>query len=177
MGKRKDGSTFPQEISLSSTDDGGMVCVVRDIAERKQQEKKTEQSLKEKEVLLEEIHHRVKNNLSVISSLLELQRFEPVESVDALIEDTQSRIKSIAKIHEKLYQSETLSDVNIKDYIEDFSDIVSDTFNSDQKAIAIVKDLQPFAVEITNAVPLDLLLTNCLPMRLSMGFRISIMGK
>ncbi|GAA5522882.1 PAS domain-containing protein [Aliifodinibius salicampi] len=144
--------------------------VTLDITQLKQQEQKIQQSLKEKEVLLEEIHHRVKNNLTVISGLLELQRYEPVESLDALIDETQSRIKSIAKIHEKLYQSATLSDVNIKEYIEDFSNIISDTFNSEQRAIVITKDLQPLTVDITNAVPLGLVINELLTNAFKHGF-------
>lgn len=88
------------------------------------QTKELSQALREKEILLQEIHHRVKNNLAVISGLLELQKHEPVNSVDILIEDTQYRIQSIGMVHEKLYQAETLSDIDVREYIEDFSDMV-----------------------------------------------------
>jgi PAS domain S-box-containing protein len=169
-GKRKDGSLFPQEVSLSRTQDSGLICIVRDITQQKEHEQKIQESLEEKEVLLQEIHHRVKNNLSVISGLLELQRFEPLESIDSLIDETQSRIKSIATIHEKLYQSDTLAEVDIKEYIEDFTEIVWDTFNSEQKDITISKDLQHFSIDITKAVPLGLIINELLTNAFKHGF-------
>lgn len=170
IGKRKNGSIFPQEVSLSSTADGRMICVVRDITERKEYQQKTEQALQEKKTLLKEVHHRVKNNLSIVSSLLELKKFEPVESVEELIEETQSRINSISLIHEKLYQSETLSEVNVRDYIEEFSAIVLTSFNSDQKNITVKKDLQPFNLKTRRAVPLGLIINELLSNAFKHGF-------
>ncbi|HKK89090.1 MAG TPA: PAS domain S-box protein [Saprospiraceae bacterium] len=170
VGKRKNGSIFYQEVSLSSTADGGMICVVRDITERKEYQQKTEQALKEKKTLLKEVHHRVKNNLSIISSLLELKKFEPVESVEALIEDTQSRINSISLIHEKLYQSKTLSDVDVREYIEEFSEVILTSFNSDQKNIVVNKDLQSFNLNTRRAVPLGLIVNELLSNAFKHGF-------
>lgn len=169
-GKRRDGTIFPQEVSLSSTADDGLICVVRDITMRKKHEQETRQALKEKETLLEEIHHRVKNNLAVVTSILELQKFEPVESVEKLIEDTQSRIQSIATIHEKLYQSETLSDVDVSEYIEEFSEVVAASFNSAQKNINITKDLQKYNLDTRRAVPLGLIINELLSNAFKHGF-------
>ncbi|WP_340104879.1 sensor histidine kinase [Rhodohalobacter sp. 8-1] len=170
VGKRKNGSIFPQEVSLSRTADGRMICVVRDIIERKEYQQKIEQALQEKKTLLKEVHHRVKNNLSIVSSLLELKKHEPVDSVEELIEETQSRINSISLIHEKLYQSETLSEVNVRDYIEEFSSIVLTSFNSDQKNITVEKDLQPFNLKTRRAVPLGLIINELLSNAFKHGF-------
>jgi len=170
VGKRKNGSIFYQEVSLSSTADNGMICVVRDITERKEYQQKTEQALQEKKTLLKEVHHRMKNNLSIVSSLLELKKYEPVESVKELIEETQSRINSISLIHEKLYRSETLSEVNVRDYIEEFSAIVLTSFNSDQKNITVRKDLQPFNLKTRRAVPLGLIINELLSNAFKHGF-------
>lgn len=169
-GKRKDETIFPQEVSLSSTTDGGLICVVRDITQRKKHQQGIEQALQEKETLLEEIHHRVKNNLAVVSSILELQKTEPVESVEELIEDTQSRIKSIGTIHEKLYKSQTLSDVEVGEYIEDFSEVVLASFNSAQKNITITKNLQEYKLDTKRAVPLGLIVNELLSNAFKHGF-------
>ena len=87
---------------------------------RKLAEKKIEESLKEKETLLKEIHHRVKNNMQIISSLLNLQtqNIEDKKYKDIFI-DSQTRIHAMALIHEKLYQSENLAHINFKEYVDE----------------------------------------------------------
>jgi PAS domain S-box-containing protein len=93
-----------------------------DITERKLAEEHLKKSLREKEILLRELHHRTKNNLQVISSLLDLHSIN-IEDKNILniIKEVQHRIKSIALVHEKLYHAKDLSDVNLKDYITDFA--------------------------------------------------------
>jgi|GEM_PF-2762010 len=128
------------------------------------------QALEERDTLMREMHHRVKNNLAVIASILELQKFQPVESVDELIEDTQARIQSIAKIHEKLYQTETLTDIEVREYIEEFSDVLFKTFNSSQKDIRLRRDIEPFRLDIEKAVPLGLIINELLSNAYKHGF-------
>lgn len=159
--------------SLMRNEEGNPIAVVgtaRDISERKKHEMETQKSLREKQTLLEEIHHRVKNNLAVISSLLELQKEEAAESLKEIFDDTQSRIRSIAMIHEKLYQTETLSDVDIREYIEDFAEMIANTFNSGQKDITIQKDVERFSLDITKAVPLALIFNELLNNAFKHGF-------
>jgi PAS domain S-box-containing protein len=93
-----------------------------DITERKLAEEHLRKSLREKEILLRELHHRTKNNLQVISSLLDLHSIN-IEDKNILniIKEVQHRIKSIALVHEKLYHAKDLSDVNLRDYITDFA--------------------------------------------------------
>ncbi|WP_138430641.1 PAS domain-containing sensor histidine kinase [Fodinibius saliphilus] len=147
-----------------------IVGSVRDISDRKKYEVEIERSLKEKQTLLEEIHHRVKNNLAVISSLLELQKHESEEPLVTVFEDTQSRIRSIAMIHEKLYQNETLSAIDIQEYIEDFAGMISDAFNSEQKNITIKNKVESFDLDITKAVPLGLIVNELLNNAFKHGF-------
>lgn len=159
--------------SLVTNENGDPIAIVgnvREITDRKVQELQTRQSLEQKQVLLEEIHHRVKNNLAVISSILELQKQEPVESVASLIEDTQSRIQSIATIHEKLYQTESLSAINIREYIDDFTDVIAQTFNSGQKDIRITKHLDTCTLDISRAVTLGLIVNELLSNAFKHGF-------
>jgi len=147
---------------------GGWVMLLK-----KQVKNRTEelsQALAERDTLMRETHHRVKNNLAVIASILELQKFQPVESVEELIEDTQARIQSIAKIHEKLYQTETLSDIEVREYIEEFSEVLVKTFNSSQKDIRLRRDVEQFRLDIEKAVPLGLIINELLSNAYKHGF-------
>ena len=153
-----------------------IVGSVRDISERKKHEDEMEKALQEKQILLKEIHHRVKNNLAVIYSLLEMQKQEPVESVPAMIEDTQARVQSIATIHEKLYQSETLSYIDIREYLEDFSELIMNSFNNPERSIELKKDLQSFHLDITKAAPLGLIFNELINNAFKHGFSESCEG-
>ena len=98
--------------------------VVRDITERKLAEEKLRSSLSEKEVLIREVHHRVKNNMAVIISLLRLQeRSIKDDRLKTVFQESQSRINSMALIHETLYQSELLSEINLQSYLNKLSKI------------------------------------------------------
>lgn len=159
--------------SLVRNENGDPVAIVgnvREITQRKEHELQTEQSLEQKRTLLEEIHHRIKNNLAIISSILELQKQEPRESMKEVLEDTQARIQSIATIHEKLYQTDTLSDIDMQEYIRDFSDVVVRTFNSGQKDITIKKELDQFSLDIKKAVPVGLIVNELMSNAFKHGF-------
>ncbi|TYP93614.1 PAS domain S-box-containing protein [Fodinibius salinus] len=173
--KTKDGNYIwvNNKRSLVKDDNGNptaIVGTVRDISTRKKHEVQTQKSLEEKQTLLEEVHHRVKNNLGVVLSLLELQKKEADNELKSLLQETQSRIHSIGMIHEKLYQTETLSDIDIKEYIEDFANMIASSFNSEQKDITITKDVQSFNLETTKAVPVGLILNELLNNAYQHGF-------
>lgn len=174
--KTKDGNYIwvNNQRSLVKDNDGNptaIVGTVRDISDRKKHEVETQKSLQEKQTLLEEIHHRVKNNLAVVSSLLELQKNEAGEEVRPILQDTQSRIHSIAMIHEKLYQTKTLSDIDIQEYIGDFTNMIASSFGSDQKDITITQDVQSFSLDITKGVPVGLILNELLNNAYKHGFK------
>jgi len=117
---RMDGKVIDVEVTaipLNYMGKPGIQGVIRDITERKQAEDKIKKSLKEKEVLLREIHHRVKNNMQIISSLLNIQAryIEDTKYLD-MFQDSKNRIMTMSLIHEKLYRSKDFSHINFKDY-------------------------------------------------------------
>ena len=149
----------------SSGNPAAIIGNVRDISERKVYIESLDASLKEKEMLLSEIHHRVKNNLSIVSSLIELQKNSADNGSNKGLQEIQLRIKSIALVHEKLYQNETFADVDLAEYIEDLVETVYTTFNSDEKKISLKKNMDSLSVNIKRAVPIGLIcnemLNNC----------------
>ena len=121
FGRRKDGSQFPIDVGLSTITMGETVLImsfISDITERKQTEELIKASLREKEVLLREIHHRVKNNLQTISSLLSLQAKDTRnEQTLEILRESQNRVKSMALVHEKLHHSQNLARIDGVEYI------------------------------------------------------------
>lgn len=128
-----------------------------DITEEKRYEKQIASSLKEKKTMLKEIHHRVKNNLAIVSGLLQLQMYE---SDDPLIHDTlkesERRIQTMALIHEKLYNSDSLGCISCDTYIGDLVETISTTIGSDQN-VEVDIDIDDIEIDIKRAVPFALL--------------------
>lgn len=130
-----------------------------DISERKAAEEKVKKSLKEKEVLLAEIHHRVKNNLAVITGLLELQAYNTSsEEAKDVLEISQTRINSIALIHEKLYQNENLSEICLEQYLQELTDVILSSMASAQTQIDITINADPVKLTVNQAIPCGLIL-------------------
>jgi two-component sensor histidine kinase len=143
----KSGKEIPISLSASivQDDDGtehGVVYVARDLTRRKQAEAQIERSLREKEVLLSEIHHRVKNNLQIISSLLMLQSQETADegTVQAL-RTSRNRIQSMAIIHETLYQSEYLAEVDLAECIRKLVDHLAHSYADGSRTISTSVDV------------------------------------
>lgn len=140
------------------------------------------QQLKKKnaqnEILLKEIHHRVKNNLQTISGLLELQSTHiDDESTLAAIEASQTRVHSIALIHQKLYQGENLAMVNMKDYLENLGETIIDIFDIDTTQIDINYLVAPIEIDIDRAIPLGLIANELLTNTLKYAFPNDRKGK
>ncbi|APG28096.1 hypothetical protein A7E78_09735 [Syntrophotalea acetylenivorans] len=139
------------------------VASLLDITERKRSEELLRASLAEKEVLLQEIHHRVKNNLQVVSSLLFLQaqRFSDPE-LQACFLESQSRICSMALAHEQLYQSKNLSEISIKKYMENLVGQLEKSFQSPKQEVDCRLVVENVPLDIEKVVPCGLLVTELL---------------
>ena len=136
----------------------GYQGVIRDITERIEDERKLKQSLREKEVLIKEIHHRVKNNMQIVSSLLFLQtQFIHDPEMLERLQDSQDRIRSMALVHEKLYQSKDLSSIDFKDYLESLTQHIANTYRNPLIRVEIDTDPEGVQLGIDTAVPLGLI--------------------
>ncbi len=122
-----------------------------------------QKSLEEKMVLLKEVHHRVKNNLQVISSLLYLQSEKSRdEKVLKTLMDSQSRVKSMALVHEKIYKSSDFSKINVSDYTKSLAEIIIKSFNETSKRIHLSFDIQDIFLPIDVSIPFGLIVNEVL---------------
>jgi PAS domain S-box-containing protein len=159
MMKRKDGSVFLVEMSAGRLADGTQQAIARDITERKRAEELLRSSLAEKEVLLREIHHRVKNNLQVISSIISLQKASFRDEADRdMGVDMQARIQSMAQLHELLYGSGDFSSIDPAEYLEAIVGVVTQSYGEAEMRVAAQSDSLP----IDEAIPFGLIATELL---------------
>jgi len=150
----------------------------REIAERKkvedalrESEEQIKASLKEKEVLLKEIHHRVKNNLQIINSLLNLQSrgIKDKESRD-IFEKCKNRIDSIALVHEKLYQSEDLANVNFGEYVNTLTARLFDAYSSSLPGVELKIKVESLYLQVNKAIPCALVINELVMNSIKHGF-------
>ena len=175
--KRRDQSEFYARIESSISEDTpgpeALLCktTVNEITEEVRYREKVEKSLKEKEILLKEIHHRVKNNLAMISSLLSLQKsYLSDKETISIFEQSQQRIQSIGLIHEKLYRSEDLSYIDFGDYVGELISNLTDSFTEKSEQIALDIDAEPAQFPIDTMIPLGLIITELITNALKYGF-------
>lgn len=143
--------------------------------ERGRIENKLKKSLEEKEILLKEIHHRVKNNLQIISSLLNLQsRYIDDKKMLDIYKESQNRVKSMAIIHEKLYQSDDLARIDFGDYVES---LVLDLFNSygvDKNVTDLDINIKDVLLDINTAIPCGLIVNELVTNSIKHGFPTNV---
>jgi len=163
-GLHKNGSEFPIEIGLNpiETEEGTMVlAAIVDITSRKSAQKQIEAALKEKTVLLNEIHHRVKNNLQVIISLLNMQvNTVSDDAAKSVLIDSQARVRSMAMIHQLLYERHDFSRVDLGEYLQRFGQVLLSSFGSLTRNINLRVDASADLVyiELQRATPCGLLI-------------------
>lgn len=137
-----------------------------------------EKALKEKEILLKEIHHRVKNNLQVISSLLNLQsRSVENEQAKAAIQEGRNRVKSMGLIHQNLYQSDNITGMDVGDYIGKLGESLFNSYNINSEKIKFNINAVPIQLDVDTLIPLGLILNELLSNALKHAFPEEKEGK
>lgn len=177
----KDGRIMPVEINSRVLDHGGQkvyFSLIRDITERKAVEEELklnsqmlEKSLQEKELLLKEVHHRVKNNLQIISSLLKLQSgYVDDEKSQEMFRESQDRVRSMALVHEELYQSKDFANINIKDYIKTLVHGLFRSYAINTSKINYTMDIGDVTFAIDTAIPCGLIINELVSNSLKHAF-------
>ena len=171
---RKGGEEFPAEASISKVEiDGALILTVilRDVSDRREVERKLRETLAEKEMLLREVHHRVKNNLQVVSSLLNLQaRATGVEDLSRAFQESQNRVQSMALIHEQLYESHNLSDVDFPEYIRQLASRLFRTYQVRTDRVRLETEISDVRIGVDLAVPCGLILNELISNSLKYAF-------
>lgn len=179
--KRKDGSELYVHIKASTINFRGQQAILSinsDITKRIEMEtslrrinETLQTSLREKEVLLKEIHHRVKNNMQIISSLLNLQAQE-IADVKTLrkFKESEYRIRSMSLIHEKLYQTEDLSRINFAEYIPDLACYLFSSYPQHSDKLKLALDVEEISLGIDKAIPCGLIVNELITNALKYAF-------
>ncbi|MGB8702543.1 MAG: CHASE3 domain-containing protein, partial [Thermosynechococcaceae cyanobacterium] len=178
IAKRRDGSTFDEDVSLTLLENGNLICVCQDISERTKADLQIKESLFEKETLLKEVHHRVKNNLQIINSLFRLQsrKINDKKTIE-ILKECQNRVNSMALLHEKLYQSEDLSRIDFSGYIKSLIGNLSGSYDIYKASSLIQINVEPIHLDIETALPLGLILNELVSNALKHAFSNENTGK
>jgi PAS domain S-box-containing protein len=169
----------PMNILFSAIQDGETISgMIMDITKSKMAEDQIKKSLNEKELLLKEIHHRVKNNLMVISSLLSLQsRYIKDEASKSIFKESQNRARSMALIHELLYRSKDLKRINFGDYIRTLTNELFRMYVSDPSIIKLNMNVEEIMLDINTAIPLGLIVNELVSNSMKHAFPAGISGE
>jgi PAS domain S-box-containing protein len=171
---KSDGSILPAETSgkeITYRERQTRLVSMRDITERKQAEEALRASLREKEVLLREVHHRVKNNMQVISSLFNLQAgYTTNEECRGILKEGQARIRSMSLVHEKLYQSRDMSKIDLADYIQGLAAHLFHVYLVNPAQVRMETEFEDVSVDINSAVPCGLILNELISNALKHAF-------
>jgi two-component system, chemotaxis family, CheB/CheR fusion protein len=156
-----------------------ILLAIADITERRQAESQIQNSLTEKEVLLREIHHRVKNNLQIVSSLLSLQSNRISDpQTNEILQDSQNRVQAMASIHEILYQSLNLADLNLAEYIQILVNNLFASYTIDPAAIALSVNVSAaVTIDVDRAVLCGLMIDELVTNALKQGFGEDLHGE
>ena len=180
-GLKKDGSEFPIEIGLNpiETEEGTMVLsAIVDISDRKHKEERIHAALKEKDVLLGEIHHRVKNNLQIVHSLLGLQSISISDDVVVgMLRESQNRIRSMALIHQTLYESKDFAKVDFRSFLESLVPTLISSYGVGSERIALEIQSIEVVLPISTAIPCGLIVNEIIANSLKHAFPADRRGK
>lgn len=174
--RKKDGEyVWFETISHPIIDEYGRVVNIqtasRDITDRKLSDQRIRASLEEKEILLREVYHRVKNNLQIVSSLLHLQA-EVVhdDEILSILKESRNRVQSMALVHERLYQSHNLSQIDVREYVRTLTSELLYAYNASQRRIRLEAVTHDIFLTITTAIPCGLILNELITNALKYAF-------
>jgi two-component sensor histidine kinase len=178
---RKDGTVMPVEINACVIELEGkkmIFSVVRDITARKCSEAQIMSALAEKEILLKEIHHRVKNNLQVVASMLHLQAgYIKDGEARTLFEESRMRVESMALLHEKLYQAKDLAGIDFREYVVDLAGNLLTLNTGGTKRIEMNLDIEGVILDVNKSIPCGLIINELVSNALAHAFPDEMKGK
>jgi PAS domain S-box-containing protein len=183
VNKRKDGTEFPAYMSTSqitgqSGNVIGLIGVATDMTQMKKAEDELKQSLLEKEILLKEVYHRVKNNLQVINSLLQIQSLS-LKDADAvrMFRETQRRIRIMSMIHEKLYKSKDLTKIDFSSYMFNLIDYIQQSYSVESSKIDFDINTHNIELGLNKAIPCGLIINELVSNSYKYAFEKGQKGK
>ena len=171
-GRRPDGSAFPADAMANMLPERDLLIVtVRDVSADWQQKEALRSALDDKNTLLKELSHRVKNNLQLIISLFNLQaRAVPDKRARQALQEAANRVRAMALVHEQLYQSRTQASIPIRDYVTGLCDQLANAASAPRRGITFHLDIEPLELGLDVAVPLGLLLNELVSNSLKHAF-------
>jgi PAS domain S-box-containing protein len=147
-------------------------CLLYDNTERKEMDRRVRDSLKEKEVLLQEVHHRVKNNLQVISSILNLQAsYVDDERTLEVLRESQQRIKSMSFIHETIYRTADFGNLEFTDYVRTITNNLVQSYRVGNEDVSVVADMHEIYLSLDQSIPCGLIVNELVSNALKYAFR------
>ena len=180
-GIKKDETIIYVEVSVAKITYRGepaFLNYLRDITERRKAEEQIKMSLREKEVLLKEVHHRVKNNLQVVSSLLFLQsQTVKDEETRRILEESRNRVKSMAFVHKQLYQSANVAQIDFAPYVRTLTRNLFDSYRTNGNAIALDVHVENVFLTLDTAIPCGLIINELVSNALKHAFLNSSGGQ
>jgi PAS domain S-box-containing protein len=180
-GVRKDGTVIYIEASAAKVTYRGepaSLAYLRDVTERRKAEEQIKVSLREKEVLLKEVHHRVKNNLQVISSLLSLQaQTVKDDETRRLLEESRNRVKSMAYIHMQLYQSKNFAQIDFAPYVRNLAKNLLESHKKNGERVSLDVRVEDIFLSLDTAIPCGLIINELVSNALEHAFQNGRDGK
>lgn len=145
--------------------------IAHNITEKRYVQQRMEQSLKEKEILLKEVHHRVKNNMQVVSSILNLQSsYVSDEYALTLLKESQNRIKTMAYIHESLYQNKSFTSVNFSEYVQTLVNNIVQSYSYSKDKIKLQLNIEKITLSLDSSIPAGLIINELVTNAIKHGF-------
>ncbi len=173
---RRDGSVFPTYMTVALMKDSkgnptGLAGFALDISEMKRMEEKLRRSLQEKETLLQETNHRIKNNLAVIISLLRIQSRDIIdEKAKGLFLESENRVKAMSMIHERLYRTKDLRNIDFGEYLHSLTTELFNAYRDDNSDIHLITDINDITLDVALAIPCALIVNELVTNSLKYAF-------